>query len=97
MSCTLTEVRFSLDYSAPTDAIPLCTSLSLHGWDCTYSLIPLLQKEHAQLSVMMDGNALTHERSKLIEAYKMYSLKKWTVAVEVRGETYSKTDDKKLE
>ena len=48
-------------------------------------------------SVMMDNNAPTQERRKLVKTYKNALPRKQTVVAEVYGETYSKIYGKKME
>ena len=45
---------------------------------------------------MMDDNAPTHERRKLVKTYKIVLLRKRIVVAKVCGETYFK-NDKKIE
>ena len=42
--------------------------------------------------VMMEDNAPTHKRRKLVKTYKKGLPLKWIVAAKVCGETYSKKD-----
>ena len=44
--------------------------------------------------MMMDGNAPTHKRRKLVKTYKNVIPRKWVVVAKVCKETYSKYDKK---
>ena len=46
---------------------------------------------------MMDDDAPTHERRKLVKTYINGLPQKWIVVAEVSRETYSKQIDKKME
>ena len=53
-----------------------------------------LKKSRPLWPMMMDENAPTHERRKLVKTYKNVLPLKRIVAAEVCGETYSKNDKK---
>ena len=67
--------------------------VSVHTPHCTHVKSHLALPKSLWL-VMMDDNAPTHERRKLVKTYKNVLPQKLTVVAEVFGETYSKNDKK---